>query len=108
MEYREVDRPLPAEGEVLIAAEAVGVNYVDTMRRSGSHPSAPRPPFTPGIEVCGRVTSAGKSVTRFREGDRVIGRCVTHGAYAELVAVEERFTLPCPAKASAEEGAALS
>ena len=49
----------------------------------------------------------GEQVTRFRTGDRVIGRCVTHGAYAEFVCVEERFTVACPESISAEEGAAL-
>jgi NADPH2:quinone reductase len=107
MQFEEVSRPVPAAGEVLIRSEAIGVNYVDTMRRSGKHPSAPKTPFTPGIELCGHVEGVGGGVSRFREGDRVIGRCVTHGAYAEYVCVEERFTVPCPADLSVEEGAAL-
>lgn len=107
MQYEEIARPEPGPGELLIAAEAIGVNYVDTMRRSGRHPAAPRTPFTPGIEVCGRVAAVGERVSRFREGDRVIGRCVTHGAYAEFVSVEERFTVACPEAISAEDGAAL-
>jgi len=37
----------------------------------------------------------------------VIGRCVTHGAYAEVVCVEERFTVPCPADIPAAEAAGL-
>ena len=107
MRYEEIAKPEPDAGEVLIKAEAIGVNYVDTMRRSGKHPAAPKTPFTPGIEVCGRVTAVGDSVSRFREGDRVIGRCVTHGAYAEYVCVEEHFTVDCPETISAEQGAAL-
>ena len=90
MQYDEIPRPKPAAGEVLIKAEAIGVNYVDTMRRSGQHPAAPETPFTPGIEVCGRADGVGAQVTKFREGDRVIGRCVTHGTYAEFVCVEQR------------------
>lgn len=107
MTYEEIPKPEPAAGEVLIKAEAIGVNYVDTMRRSGKHPAAPKTPFTPGIEVCGRVAEIGKGVSRFREGDRVIGRCVTHGAYAEFVCVEERFSVVCPETITAEQGAAL-
>lgn len=107
MQIEELPRPAPAAGEVLIRAEAIGVNYVDTMRRSGRHPSAPQPPFTPGIEVCGRVAETGADVSRFQAGDRVIGRCVTHGAYAEYVPVEQRFTVRCPEELSADEGAAL-
>ena len=107
MQYEEVSQPKPTAGDVLIQAEAIGVNYVDTMRRSGKHPAAPKTPFTPGIEVCGRVAAVGELVSRFREGDRVIGRCVTHGAYAEYVCAEERFTVGCPETVSAEEGATL-
>jgi NADPH2:quinone reductase len=107
MKYEEIAKPEPAAGEVLIKTEAIGVNYVDTMRRSGKHPAAHKTPFTPGIEVCGQVTVVGEGVSRFREGDRVIGRCVTHGAYAEYVCVEERFTVCCPGTVSAEQGAAL-
>ena len=107
MEYVEIERPHIGPREVLIRAEAIGVNYVDTMRRSGRHPAAPPTPFTPGIEVCGRIEAIGNNVQRFKVGDRVIGRCVTHGAYAEFVAVEECFTLNCPEDISAEQAAAL-
>lgn len=107
MRYAEIARPEPSTHEVLIEAEAIGVNYVDTMRRSGKHRAAPKPPFTPGIEVCGHVAAVGEGVTRFQVGDRVIGRRVTHGAYAEYVAVEERFTVACPDGIASEEGAAL-
>ena len=102
MQYTEIDVPVLAAKEVLIRSEAIGVNYVDTMRRSGRHPAAPKTPFTPGIEVCGWVESVGSDVRRFQVGDRVIGRCVTHGAYAEFVAVEECFTVDCPNDMSAE------
>jgi len=107
MQYVEIPQPEPAAGEVLIAAEAIGVNYVDIMRRSGKHPAPPPTPFTPGIEVCGRVAAVGEGVSRFRVGERVIGRCVTHGTYAEYVCVEERFTVVCLEVISAEAGAAL-
>ena len=79
MRYEEIAQPKPAPHEVLIKADAIGVKYVDIMRRSGKHPAAPKAPFTPGKEVCGRVAAFGEWVSRFRQGDRVIGRCVTHG-----------------------------
>jgi NADPH2:quinone reductase len=107
MQYETVPDPAPAAGELLVRAEAIGVNFVDTMRRSGKHPTAPKPPFTPGIELCGRVVALGAGVTDFREGQRVLGRCVTHGSYAELVRVESRFAVPCPESLPAPEGAAL-
>ena len=52
MQYQDIAQPEPAAREVLIQADAIGVNHADTMRRSGKHPAAPKTPFRPGIEVC--------------------------------------------------------
>lgn len=107
MQLEEIPDPAAGARDVVIRSEAIGVNFVDTMRRSGRHPASPAVPFTPGIEVVGRVESVGNDVSRFQPGDRVIGRCVTHGSYAELVAVEERFTVACPESIPAAEAAGL-
>ncbi len=107
MRYESAPDPTPGPGEVLVRAEAIGVNFVDTMRRSGKHPTAPKPPFTPGIELCGRIASVGPGVSELHVGQRVLGRCVTHGAYAELVRVEARFAVPCPDSLPGDQAAAL-
>ena len=36
MKYEEIAKPEPAAGEVLIQAEAIGVNYVDAAYRQAS------------------------------------------------------------------------
>lgn len=107
MQWEELPEPTASPGEVVVEAEAIGVNFVDTMRRSGGHPAAPPVPFTPGVELVGRVISVGAGVSRFTVGDRVIGRCQTHGSYAQQVAVEERFTVPCPESIPAADAAGL-
>ena len=107
MQLVETDDPQPAGGEIRIKAEAIGVNFVDTMRRSGRHPSAPATPFTPGIELVGTVDAVGSDVSDFQVGDRVIGRCETHGGYAELVSVETRFAVHCPEQIPDATAAAL-
>lgn len=107
LKLEELPDPQPGENEVLIKTEAIGVNYVDTMRRSGNHPTAPQTPFVPGIELAGTVAGIGSGVTSFHPGDKVMARCVSHGAYAELVCAEERFTLARPDDVSAENAAAL-
>ena len=107
MRFEEAPRPEVGAGEVLVQTQAVGVNFVDTMRRSGNHPAAPKPPFTPGIEFCGHVVAVGASVDRFCAGQRVIGRCETNGAYAEYVAAEARFTVECPDDIPADDAAAI-
>jgi NADPH2:quinone reductase len=77
-----VDKPRPSPGpcEVLIKAEASGVNFVDTYFRSGLYPH--ELPFVLGAEVAGTVAAAAllkgmtahfliKSVYRVRHGDTV-------------------------------------
>src|SRR5260370_2410777 len=54
-----VDKPRPSPGpcEVLIKAEASGVNFVDTYFRSGLYPH--ELPFVLGAEVAGTVAAIG-------------------------------------------------
>ena len=56
---RYVDKPQasPGPGEVLIKAEAIGVNFVDTYFRSGLYPH--KLPFVLGAEVAGTVAAMG-------------------------------------------------
>ncbi len=103
---RAVDRPVPtpAEGEVLIRADAIGVNYIDTYFRSGLYPRAL--PFVVGTEVCGTVAAVGDGVEVLAEGDRVVTASAV-GAYAEYCTAPADFvayvpdTVPSDAVASA-------
>jgi NADPH2:quinone reductase len=76
----EKPKPSPGLGEVLIKAEAIGVNFVDTYFRSGSYPH--QLPFVLGAEVGGTVEAVGDGVTALRVGDRV-ATADAIGAYAE-------------------------
>src|SRR6476659_11020013 len=76
----EKPKPSPGPGEVLIKAEAIGVNFVDTYFRSGSYPH--KLPFVLGAEVAGRIEVLGEGVTALRVGDRVATADAV-GAYAE-------------------------
>jgi NADPH:quinone reductase len=77
-----VEKPLPSPGpdEVVIKAEAIGVNFVDTYFRSGQYPH--ELPFILGAEVAGTVAAVGEGVTALRVGDRV-ATADAFGAYAE-------------------------
>ena len=92
---RAVDRPVPtpAEGEVLIRADAVGVNYIDTYFRSGLYPRAL--PFVVGTEVCGTVAAVGDGVEVLVEGDRVVTASAV-GAYAEYCTAPADFVAYVP------------
>ncbi len=78
--YVERPVPEPGTGEVLIKAEAIGVNFVDTYFRSGLYPHAL--PFILGSEVAGTVAAVGGGVHTAQVGDRVATSDAV-GAYAE-------------------------
>ncbi len=78
--YVEKPTPTPGADEVLIQADAIGVNYIDTYFRSGAYPR--ELPFIVGSEVCGTVAAVGDEVAAINVGDRVVTATAT-GAYAE-------------------------
>ncbi len=65
---------------MLIKAEAIGVNFLDTYFRSGQYPR--ELPFVIGNEVCGTVEAVGDDVAALTVGDRVV-TAQADGAYAE-------------------------
>jgi NADPH2:quinone reductase len=80
LSYVEISQPAPGAGEVLIKAEAIGVNFIDTYFRSGLYPR--KLPFVLGAEVAGTIEAVGAGVTGLRVGDRV-ATADASGAYAE-------------------------
>ena len=76
----EKPQPSPGPGEVLIKAEAIGVNFVDTYFRAGLYPH--ELPFVLGAEVAGTVAAVGEGIRALRVGDRVATADAV-GAYAE-------------------------
>ena len=60
--FRETADPVVSDGQLLIEIQSAGINFSDIMARLGVYPAIPRPPFRPGFEVAGRVTSIGKGV----------------------------------------------
>jgi NADPH:quinone reductase-like Zn-dependent oxidoreductase len=102
------ERPDPAvvPGEVRIAVRAAGINFADTMARTGLYPDAPKTPCVLGYEVAGEIESVGEGVTEFKPGDRVIAGTRFNGQ-AELVSVAAEQVLPLPERLSFEQGAAF-
>ena len=102
----EAPTPDPGPGELLVALEAVGVNFVDTQQRQGFPEWYRVPlPFTPGFEAAGRVAAVGEGVDGFAVGDRVAYQGA-FGAYAEFAAVPAEIAVPLPAEIEAETAAA--
>ncbi len=106
LDYTEVDNPEPGPKEVVIRAEAIGVNFPDGLLVQGLYQAKPPTPFTPGMEVVGEVVSVGSEVERFKQGDRV-GSIATLGAYAELVKAHQNAVMAIPAGVDAGQVTAL-
>jgi NADPH2:quinone reductase len=93
LRYVEKPRPSPGPGEVLIKAEAIGVNYIDTYFRAGHYQ---RPvPFVLGTEVAGTVAAVGEGVTTLAVDDRVVTAAAS-GAYAEFTTAWAQFVARVP------------
>lgn len=98
------DPGTPGEGELLIAQEAVGLNFIDTYYRTGLYP-APLP--TPlGSEGAGKVVAVGAGVTGFAVGDRV-GCASGLGAYATHRIIPADRAVRIPDGVSSEDAAAM-
>ncbi|HLE98680.1 MAG TPA: NAD(P)-dependent alcohol dehydrogenase [Gaiellaceae bacterium] len=113
VELREVDKPTPADDEVLVRVHAASVNIADWYEvvgrpRIGRFAMGLTKPkeIRLGVDYAGVVEAVGKDVTEFRPGDEVFGGRT--GAYAEyVVGKAARAIVHKPANASFEVAAAV-
>ena len=114
LEVREVERPVPQPGEVLVRVHAASINDWDWGLLQG--PTLPflRTPPKPilGSDVAGQVVALGSGATRFQIGDAVYGdlsRFGPHGwgGFAEYVRAGERALVRKPARMTFVQAAAL-
>lgn len=93
---REVPRPAPAPGRVLVRVHATGVNRADLLQAAGRYPVPPgSPEDIPGLEFAGEVAELGSGVENWSVGDRVFG-IAGGGTYAEYVVVHAGSLMPMP------------
>ncbi|MGD8977186.1 MAG: NAD(P)-dependent alcohol dehydrogenase [Gammaproteobacteria bacterium] len=109
----DVEKPVPADDEVLIRVRAAAVNPLDWHYMRGSPyimrlmsgMGAPDD-IRMGVDFAGIVESVGKDVTRFGPGDEVFGG--SSGAFAEYVIIREDRALALkPANVTFEQAAAV-
>lgn len=100
-ELREVSRPRPARGEVLVRVHAAGLNPVDFKTREGKLKVIQRYslPVVMGNELAGVVEERGEGAALFAEGDRVFARMpkAAMGAFADYAVVPENLLARMPA-----------
>ncbi|MCH5676841.1 zinc-dependent alcohol dehydrogenase family protein [Streptomyces gilvus] len=104
----DLPAPIPADGQVLIAAEAIGVGGVDVMLRSGALAAYGfKEGHVPGNEVAGTVTAVGNGVDTSWIGRRVWAYTGVGGGYAEQAIAPVEEIVPLPAELSAVEAVTL-
>jgi NADPH:quinone reductase-like Zn-dependent oxidoreductase len=116
VELREVARPIPKQGQVLVRLRAASVNRADLDGLK------PRPSFVRlfmglraprnhgiGVDAAGVVESVGPGVTQLKPGDEVMGDMFIggQGSFAEYVCAPERAFQPIPPGMSFEEASTL-
>ncbi|MEW9528286.1 zinc-binding dehydrogenase [Microbispora sp. NPDC049125] len=91
----DVVTPKPASGQVLVDVRMAGVIYGDVIVRSGRYPVAL--PWTPGIEVAGRVVAVGEGADGSLLGKTVVATTAGQaGGYAERALATAAYTFPVP------------
>jgi len=104
LEAREIDRPSPGPGQILIRARAAGLNRGEFIAGLGLHAKAPAPKPAGG-EAAGEVAALGAGVSGFAPGERVMGRAA--GAFAEYALMDAREAIVIPARLDWEQAAAV-
>ena len=105
---RVQERPDPPlePGHVRVEVAAAGVNFADTMARTGLYADAPKPPMVVGYEVAGTVAEVGAGVDGVAVGARVMA-ATRFGGYASQVMVPAADVVPLAERLSFEQGAAI-
>jgi len=93
---RDVAKPAPAAGQVLVRVHAAGLNRADVIMASGHmHGSAGGPGAILGLEFAGEVEAVGPGVTSVKAGDRVMAS--GGSAYAEYALADAGRVSKLPA-----------
>jgi len=96
LEIRDVPRPSPTAGEVLVRVRAAGINPGENTIRIGAlHERWPATfPSGEGSDLAGVIEEVGSAVRTWSAGDEVIGWVDTRASHAELVVVPAANLVP--------------
>jgi len=111
VQLADVEKPVPADNEVLISVRAASLNPVDGHLMRGPLPlrlmtglGKPRSGRL-GVDVAGHVEALGRNATQFKPGDEVFGAC--RGALAEYACTPASRLVMKPNKVTFEQAASV-
>ena len=109
---KEIEKPVPGKGEMLVKIMASGVNPLDLKIIAGQAAHAkPKLPAILGIDMAGIVEAVGEGVSAFKHGDEVYGMTGgingIQGSLAEYAAVDADLLAIKPKNLSMREAAAV-
>jgi NADPH:quinone reductase-like Zn-dependent oxidoreductase len=109
LQVRDVPRPEPREGQVLVQVRAAGINPGEAMIRKGAlHDMWPATfPSGQGSDLAGVVAQVGTGVDAFKVGDEVLGFTEDRASHAEYVVVPAGNLTAKPANVSWEVAGGL-
>jgi NADPH2:quinone reductase len=105
----EIPMPTAAQGEVVVAVKAAGINPGEMAIRAGYRDeiSPATFPSGQGSDLAGVVTEVGEGVKQFAVGDEVLGYSWTRSSQATHTAVPVTQLIPKPAELSWEVAGSL-
>src|ERR671916_172208 len=111
-EERDVERPRPGAGEVLVRVVAAGTNPVDAKLRANGSSAGLEAPIILGADIAGFVEEVGPGVTDLAPGEEVyytpeVFGPRSNGSYAEYHVAKADIVAKKPASLSHEEAAAV-
>ena len=113
LHLRDVPRPEPTEGRVLVRMRAASVNALDWHTTHGGllldiigKVTRQRDDPVRGVDIAGTVEAVGPNVTRFKVGDEVFGGAPA--SFAEFVSAREDRLLLKPPALSFEQAASIN
>lgn len=103
LELRDIERPSPVPGQILVRVRAAGLNRGEFLFGHSLHGGGKAKAI--GMEAAGDVLAVGEGVQGFKVGERIMGRCP--GAFAECALIDQREALLVPSRLSWEQAAAI-
>ncbi len=111
LQLTEIAEPVVNEADVLVQVHSAAVNLLDSKLKNGEFKMILpyKTPFTLGHDVSGIVTKVGSKVSKFKVGDEVYARPADYriGAFAELIAINEKDAAMKPRNLSMVEAASI-